>query len=61
MDGRMQGLDPAVQALGKPGDIGDIDDRQAGVTQRIRRTSCRQDLHAKPGECRGEFHDTRLV
>ena len=36
VDGRVQRLDPAVHHLGKAGDVGDVDDRQAFGRQRLR-------------------------
>src|SRR6185436_17359550 len=42
VDGRVQGLDPAVEHLGKGGDVRDVHDREPGFGQRLGGAAGRQ-------------------
>ena len=47
---RMQRLDPAVHHLGKAGQLGDIDHREAGIAERLGGAAGRDQLDAVAGQ-----------
>ena len=58
---RMQRLQAAIHHLGKPGVLGDVLDRDAGLLQGDRRAAGRQDLDAGCGQRLAELDDAGLV
>ena len=61
MDGRMQGLHPAVQDLREAGDLGDLGDRHAGIPDGLRRSAGRDHLDPVVGESFRQVGQPRLV
>ena len=61
VDGWMQGLDPPVHHLGKPGDIGDAHDRQPGGRERRGGAPGRHQLDAEIGETAAQLSEPGLV
>ena len=61
MHRRMQGLDPAVHHFRKAGEIGNIEDGETGVAQRLARAAGRYELDAIAGEFAGEFDDAGFI
>ena len=61
VDGRVQGLDPAVHHLGKPGDVGDADDRQPRCGKRRGGAPCRHELDTESGETAAKIREPGLV
>ncbi len=57
----VQGLDAAVEHLGKAGQIADVLDGEAGLAQRTRRSAGRDQFHAKARQCLGKLHQAGLV
>ncbi len=57
----VQRLDATVHDLREAGDLGHIDDRQAGSGDRLVRATGRQELHAHGVERPRQFHDAALV
>ena len=58
---RVQRLHPAVEALGKSGEVFDLQHGDPGLGQHRSRRSGRDDLHAGSSEPAAEFDDARLV
>ena len=61
MHRRMQGLDAAVHHLRKAGQVGDVEDGEAGLAQRFARAAGRNELDAVAGERAGELDNPGLV
>lgn len=61
MNQRMQGLDPAVHDLRKPGDIGHLLHREPGLAQGAAGTAGGNEFDAQRGQAAGEIHHARLV
>ena len=61
VDAGMQRLDPPVHHFGKPGELRDVDDRQAGGVERRRRPSGRQEFDVAPGQRFAEVDEAGLV
>ena len=61
MDCGMQRLDPPVHDLRKAGDAGNLEDRQARLGQRLRRTTCRNQFDAQRYEPIGKGNEPGLV
>ena len=57
----MQGLDAAVHHLGKAGQLGNVDDREPGLAQRLARAAGGDEFDAVAGESAGELDDPALV
>ncbi len=58
---RVQRLDPAVEALGEPGEVLDLGDRQAEVGDQLRRPARRDQLDVGLVQSPDEVLETRLV
>ena len=54
MDQGMQGFDPAIEHLGKSGEIRDIRYFNPGITHLLRRAAGGKNFHAKLGQCLGK-------
>ncbi len=61
VNSRMQGLDPAVHHLGKPGDFRDIDDGQTCARQGFGSPARRDELDAKSRQPPSEVNQARFV
>ena len=61
VDGRMQGLDSAVQAFGEAGQSGDLGDRDPGLGDGRGRRAGRYDAASGFVECSRQLFDARLV
>ena len=61
VDARMQRLQPAVHHLGKSGQLGDVDDLEAGLRQRRGGAAGRDDLDAARFERLAQFDEAGLV
>ncbi len=61
MDLGMEGLDPAVQHLGKAGEIGNILDGDPFFPQQLGRPPGGEDLHSEAVEFPGEVNDSGFV
>ena len=61
MHRRMQRLDAAVHHFGKAGEVGDVEDRESGLAQRLARAAGRNEFDAVAGERAGEFDHPGLV
>ncbi len=61
VDFRVQRLDPAVHHLGKPGDVGHVGHRQAGIGQDLGRAAGRHELDAAGAQPSGEVDEAGLV
>ena len=58
---RMQGLDAAVHHLGKAGQLGNVDDREPRLAQRLARAAGGDEFDAVARESAGELDDPALV
>ena len=61
VDPRVERLDPAVEHLREAGDGGDVGHRQAGVAQRARRATGRDELEPASDEAAAELDQAGLV
>lgn len=61
MHRRVEGLDPAVERLGEPGDTRDMGDLVAGVPDGLGCRSCRHHVEAGLGERAGQVDEAGLV
>jgi hypothetical protein len=61
MDFWVQGFHPPIQEFGKPGQIGDIADRQTGIGKRRSRAPSRCKLNTKAGETARETGEAGLI
>ena len=61
VDHRMQRLDAAVHHLGEPGDVRDVDDRQAGIGERFGGAAGRDQLESTRRQTTAEFNQARLI
>ena len=61
VNGRMEGLDPAVQHLGCAGDLADLAHRDAGISEGLGSATGRDQLHPGLVEPTGEVCEARLV
>ena len=60
-DRRVQRLDPAVHHLGKPGHVGDVQDRNAGGGNGAGGAAGRDELDAQPGEPRAKRRQAGFI
>ena len=58
---RVEGLDPAVEHLGKVGDRGDVDGGDAGILEGFESTAGTDDFEIEFNQVFGELYDSRLV
>ena len=58
---RMQGLDAAVHHLGEAGQLGNVDDREPRLAQRLARAAGGDEFDAVAGKRAGELDDPGLV
>ena len=61
VDGRMEGLDPAVQHLGCAGDLADLAHRDTGIREGLGGATGGDQLHPGLVETAGEVSEARLV
>ena len=61
MHRRMQRLDAAVHHFGKSGQFADVDNRQAGIAQRLARAAGRDELDAEAGQRARKVDDAGFI
>ena len=57
----VEGLDAAVEHLGKAGEVADVLDGEAGIAKRAGGAAGRDEFDAEAGQCLGKLHQARLI